>query len=168
VAPGDPRVGRIEWDGGAIATGSLRLEYAGLLDGSPPKSKGQVPIFYVIVPGMGGSDAEHWQSGWQVGLGTRATRTRVASWDEPDRADGVRAIGAGVAQSSTDRCVLVAHSLGCLASGPVAVRCLGTRTGNRQEAAISFYTRHGFARIGRFPPYLNSDTSICMELAIGG
>ncbi len=38
-------------------------------------------------------------------------------------------------------------------------------TGNKQPAAIAFYRRHGFIEIPRFGPYVNSETSVCMELA---
>jgi putative acetyltransferase len=36
-------------------------------------------------------------------------------------------------------------------------------TGDKQDAAIAFYRRHGFAEIDRFGPYVNSETSVCME-----
>ena len=36
-------------------------------------------------------------------------------------------------------------------------------TGDKQQAAIAFYRRHGFAEIPRFGPYVNSATSYCME-----
>lgn len=39
-------------------------------------------------------------------------------------------------------------------------------TGNRQHAARRFYTRHGFAEIERFGPYVDSATSICMALTL--
>lgn len=36
-------------------------------------------------------------------------------------------------------------------------------TGDKQGAAIAFYRRHGFVEIPRFGPYVNSETSVCME-----
>jgi putative acetyltransferase len=36
-------------------------------------------------------------------------------------------------------------------------------TGDKQQAAIAFYRRHGFAEIARFGAYVNSETSVCME-----
>jgi putative acetyltransferase len=36
-------------------------------------------------------------------------------------------------------------------------------TGDKQKAAIAFYRRHGFAEISPFGPYVNSETSVCME-----
>ncbi|WP_369130384.1 GNAT family N-acetyltransferase [Modestobacter roseus] len=42
------------------------------------------------------------------------------------------------------------------------VRLLRLETGDRQQAAIRFYRRHGFAEVPRFGPYLASATSVCM------
>ena len=36
-------------------------------------------------------------------------------------------------------------------------------TGDKQHAAIAFYARHGFAVVPRFPPYVDSATSVCMQ-----
>ena len=36
-------------------------------------------------------------------------------------------------------------------------------TGDKQQAAMSFYRRHGFAEVPRFEPYLSSETSVCMQ-----
>jgi uncharacterized protein len=70
----------------------------------------------VIVPGIGGSGPEHWQSRWESAL-PLAQRIAPASWDAPDLDDWVAAIDRSVAASgnASDRPVLVAHSLGCLA-----------------------------------------------------
>jgi putative acetyltransferase len=43
------------------------------------------------------------------------------------------------------------------------VEILRLETGDKQLAAIAFYRRHGFVEIPRFGPYLNSETSYCME-----
>ncbi|MTH67971.1 alpha/beta fold hydrolase [Agromyces bracchium] len=73
----------------------------------------------VIVPGIGGSGPEHWQSRWEAALpGT--VRIAPGSWDEPDLSDWVAAIERAVA-STPARPVLVAHSLGCLAVAHWAV-----------------------------------------------
>ncbi|MGH2873051.1 MAG: GNAT family N-acetyltransferase [Solirubrobacteraceae bacterium] len=40
---------------------------------------------------------------------------------------------------------------------------LRLETGDKQQAAIAFYRRHGFADIPRFGPYVASDTSVCMQ-----
>ncbi|WP_341579602.1 RBBP9/YdeN family alpha/beta hydrolase [Microbacterium schleiferi] len=66
----------------------------------------------VVVPGLGGSSADHWQSIWQA-QHPAWERTTPASWDEPDIDDWDRAVGAAV-QAAGEPAVLVAHSLGCL------------------------------------------------------
>ncbi|GAA1057897.1 hypothetical protein GCM10017608_02990 [Agromyces luteolus] len=77
----------------------------------------------VIVPGIGGSGADHWQSRWEAALpGT--LRIDPASWDEPELADWVAAVDRAVATSPAPP-VLVAHSLGCLAVAHWAVRTDG-------------------------------------------
>jgi putative acetyltransferase len=43
------------------------------------------------------------------------------------------------------------------------VGVLRLETGDQQHAALGFYRRHGFVEIPRFPPYVDSDTSICMQ-----
>lgn len=40
---------------------------------------------------------------------------------------------------------------------------LRLETGDRQEAAISFYRRRGFEVIPRFGPYVDSEASVCMQ-----
>ena len=43
------------------------------------------------------------------------------------------------------------------------VGVLRLETGDQQHAALGFYRRHGFVEIPRFPPYVPSETSICMQ-----
>lgn len=40
---------------------------------------------------------------------------------------------------------------------------LRLETGDKQQAAIAFYRRHGFVEIPRFGPYVRSATSYCMQ-----
>jgi predicted alpha/beta hydrolase family esterase len=70
---------------------------------------------YVIVPGIDGSDQDHWQSIWQAAWGASAVRIQPASWDRPDLDDWCQAIDHAVGPNPSDA-VLVAHSLGCLAA----------------------------------------------------
>lgn len=42
-------------------------------------------------------------------------------------------------------------------------RTLRLETGDRQQAAMGFYRRHGFTEIARFGPYVGSATSVCMS-----
>jgi len=76
----------------------------------------------VIVPGLHGSGAEHWQS-WLQGQVAGSVRVEQDAWSTPDLerwservADTVAALGAGPH-------VIVAHSFGCLAT----VRALAKR-----------------------------------------
>ena len=62
-----------------------------------------------MVPGIGGSAVEHWQSIWEPELG--ADRMLPSSWDEPEESDWFAALEA---RQSPDT-IIVAHSLGCLA-----------------------------------------------------
>lgn len=43
------------------------------------------------------------------------------------------------------------------------VRLVRLETGDQQHAALRFYRRHGFTEVPRFPPYVDSATSICMQ-----
>lgn len=74
----------------------------------------------VIVPGIGNSGEQHWQSHWQA---SHAGVTRIApsSWDAPAREDWVMAVEHAVREAGP-RVVLVAHSLGCLAVAHWAAR----------------------------------------------
>ena len=65
--------------------------------------------------------------------------------------------GSGVADAVM--AALVAHARGR------AVRALQLETGDKQHAALAFYRRHGFVEVPRFPPYVGSETSICMRRA---
>lgn len=46
------------------------------------------------------------------------------------------------------------------------LKLLRLETGDKQHAAIAFYRRHGFVESARFGPYLDSATSVCMEVQI--
>jgi predicted alpha/beta hydrolase family esterase len=76
----------------------------------------------LIVPGIGGSGPDHWQSLWEQPPDRRCTRFRPASWDEPDAADWVDALDASLKSLGPDT-VVVTHSLG----GPTAAHLLSHR-----------------------------------------
>lgn len=65
----------------------------------------------LIIPGLGGSGPEHWQSLWQARM-PDAVRVEQADWDRPDRAGWIVALDAAVA-AAKEPPVLVAHSLSC-------------------------------------------------------
>jgi uncharacterized protein len=73
-------------------------------------------MHYVTIPGIDGSDHEHWQSIWETEWGPRATRISVSSWARPELDDWCDAIDRAVLQAGAPGVVLVAHSLGCLAA----------------------------------------------------
>jgi predicted alpha/beta hydrolase family esterase len=66
----------------------------------------------IVLPGIGGSDAGHWQSLWQ---GSEQTwiRMKPTSWDTPDLADWTAALERSVDEAHGP-VILIAHSLACL------------------------------------------------------
>ena len=64
----------------------------------------------LVVPGLGGSGPDHWQSRWEGKLST-ARRVEQTHWDRPDRDAWTERLVAAVAESRRP-VVLVAHSLG--------------------------------------------------------
>jgi predicted alpha/beta hydrolase family esterase len=64
----------------------------------------------LMVPGIDGSDDEHWQTRWEAEL--PSARIRPTSWSEPDRGDWIRALEREARAGD----LVVAHSLGCLAA----------------------------------------------------
>jgi predicted alpha/beta hydrolase family esterase len=65
----------------------------------------------LIVPGLGGSGPDHWQSRWQARL-PNAHRVEQADWDKPDRADWIARLDQAVA-SAVAPPILIAHSMSC-------------------------------------------------------
>jgi serine hydrolase len=78
----------------------------------------QAVVAYVIIPGIHGSDEQHWQSEWQRGWGISAIRISPASWSSPDRDDWISAVQSAydAIVQQDEHVVLVAHSLGCWAA----------------------------------------------------
>ncbi|SEQ07135.1 hypothetical protein SAMN05216548_102315 [Faunimonas pinastri] len=66
----------------------------------------------LIVPGLGGSGSEHWQTRWENRLPS-ARRVQQRDWDAPDRKEWRDAIVEAVGQAERP-VVLIAHSLGCI------------------------------------------------------
>ncbi|WP_350277382.1 alpha/beta hydrolase [Kribbella sp. HUAS MG21] len=64
---------------------------------------------FVIIPGLDGSDEQHWQSAWEASL--PAVRIRPSSWSAPDLADWSDAITRAV--DGAGDIVFITHSLGC-------------------------------------------------------
>lgn len=66
----------------------------------------------IILPGLGNSGPDHWQSLWQR-RDPASRRFAPADWDRPMRDDWLRALDAAVA-AAAEPPLLVAHSLACL------------------------------------------------------
>lgn len=74
----------------------------------------------VIVPGLGGSGPDHWQTIWEQAH-PRARRFEPTSLDLPELEDWVEAIDRAVA-ADAEPPILVAHSLGTIAVSAWAAR----------------------------------------------
>jgi predicted alpha/beta hydrolase family esterase len=67
----------------------------------------------LIVPGLGSSGADHWQTRWQAKLST-ARRVAQDDWETPRRDAWVARILEAI-DAAARPVVIVAHSLGCIA-----------------------------------------------------
>jgi predicted alpha/beta hydrolase family esterase len=67
----------------------------------------------LILPGIGGSGPEHWQTRWEQQR-REYRRVQMPDWDRPDVDVWVSELEAAVAAAPAPA-VVVAHSLGCLA-----------------------------------------------------
>ncbi|MFC5790029.1 serine hydrolase family protein [Agromyces tardus] len=87
----------------------------------------------VIVPGIGDSGPDHWQTLWQSGLAD-VRRIAPSSWEHPELDDWVAAVDRAVAASAAPP-VLVAHSLGCLAVAHWGARVAAFGSASGADAA---------------------------------
>jgi uncharacterized protein len=78
------------------------------------------PPVTLILPGLGGSGPEHWQTRWES-LHPTYRRVVQRDWDHPDLPDWLAALEAEVAGAGA-RVALVAHSLGCALAVHAAAR----------------------------------------------
>ncbi len=74
----------------------------------------------LIVPGLGNSGPDHWQTRWQAKLST-ARRVEMGNWDRPHLADWTEKLTLAV-NNAQKPVVLVAHSLGVLIVAHAAQR----------------------------------------------
>jgi uncharacterized protein len=77
----------------------------------------------LIVPGLGNSGPDHWQSRWEAKLST-ARRIDQQDWERPQLADWRRRIVAEV-EAAEKPVIIVAHSLGVLAVAHAAAELTG-------------------------------------------
>jgi predicted alpha/beta hydrolase family esterase len=68
----------------------------------------------LIIPGLGGSGPDHWQTRWEQKLST-ARRVQQRDWERPQRGEWVAAIVAAI-EASKRPVILLAHSLGTIAA----------------------------------------------------
>ena len=68
------------------------------------------PASVLILPGLGNSGPQHWQTRWQVEHGYQ--RVEQSNWDRPQLQDWLANLHAAVNARSSG-VVLVAHSLAC-------------------------------------------------------
>jgi predicted alpha/beta hydrolase family esterase len=69
------------------------------------------PVRLLVLPGLGGSGPEHWQTRWEA-CEPGCARVEQLDWDRPDLAAWLRAVD-GALQAGEGPAVLVAHSLAC-------------------------------------------------------
>lgn len=86
----------------------------------------KMETIYLIVPGVGNSGPQHWQTLWEKEFPEKFRRIRQSEWERPVCDDWTATIEAEVQKESPARVVLVAHSLGCTAVAQWA-RAFGTR-----------------------------------------
>lgn len=67
---------------------------------------------YLIIPGLGNSGPEHWQSYFE-NLGDNFSRIEQKEWDSPDCKDWINNINARILDFDPASVVLIGHSLGC-------------------------------------------------------
>lgn len=67
---------------------------------------------FFIVPGLGGSGPDHWQTYFER-QNPDFTRIEQRDWDAPDRAEWVATLEQSLADQDLGQVVLIAHSLGC-------------------------------------------------------
>ena len=120
----------------------------------------------LIIPGLGGSGPDHWQSRWQAKL-PNAVRVEQRDWERPVAEDWVARIAEAVAACERP-VVAVAHSLGVIAF----VRALKRTGGERIAGAFlvappSEATLAGIPEVDpAFRPF-PTDPLSCRSLLVG-
>ena len=69
---------------------------------------------YFIVPGLGNSGPEHWQTYFEQS-GDNFHRVEQEEWEAPDCKDWIRHINLALEGYDLSRVILIGHSLGCTA-----------------------------------------------------
>lgn len=71
-------------------------------------------ICYFTLPGLGGSDDNHWQTHFERIL-SNCKRVEQRSWDKPERNDWIRSINEAIEGYEFDSVIFICHSLGGIA-----------------------------------------------------
>ena len=69
---------------------------------------------YFIIPGIGNSDKDHWQSYFET-TGDNFKRINQQNWDTPICSDWIEKIDKSISTYDPRSVVLIGHSLGCTA-----------------------------------------------------
>ena len=69
---------------------------------------------YLIVPGLGNSGPEHWQTYFEES-GPHFSKIQQEEWDAPECEGWINRIEEKVSEFDPEQVVLVGHSLGCTA-----------------------------------------------------
>lgn len=69
---------------------------------------------YFIIPGLGNSGPDHWQTYFEKN-GSNFRRIQQENWDSPECDDWISTIDKALATDDLSSSVLIGHSLGCLA-----------------------------------------------------
>jgi len=70
--------------------------------------------YYFIIPGLGNSGPDHWQSYFEKS-GENFIRINQKEWDEPASYDWIENIDNTLSNYNLEEVVLIGHSLGCVA-----------------------------------------------------
>ncbi len=71
-------------------------------------------IHYFTLPGLGGSDSDHWQSHFENIL-PNCKRIEQQNWEKPDREVWIKTIDDAVRDYDLSKVVFISHSLGGIA-----------------------------------------------------
>lgn len=82
-------------------------------------ANGRSAADFLIVPGIGDSGSDHWQTQWQREL--QAERVQQRDWRDPDIGRWAKTVEDALSRRQ-HTAVLIAHSFGCLASVVAAAR----------------------------------------------
>ncbi|MBD0674429.1 RBBP9/YdeN family alpha/beta hydrolase [Streptomyces sp. CBMA156] len=92
---------------------------------------------YLVLPGYQNSGPGHWQTRWETAEPDSFRRVGQADWEHPERADWVARVDAAVAEAAAEGpVVLVAHSLGCVATAHWVATAPAERTGAVRGALL--------------------------------